>query len=384
MFSTRIPESRSLINVAFIVASALVFPSLASAQGTGSLKGVVTDVEDVPVFGAVVEIGTPSLRARTNERGEFHLTGVPAGTVDVRVRRLGFSPVTKTAQVVLGAPGDPVHVILPALPVTVRPVVVEANRVEYSGRLAGYYQRLQRRSTGTFISREAIDRANTKTLSRLLAATPGVSALRLRVGGGVRMRGRDCRPLVWLDGTPLPAGEVDLDAFPLSTLHGIEVYLGSTNAPSGYTALNGQSSCGTVLLWSRGKDTEPSRATRRRIIDLEQLGASHSVFTPDQVDTRAELVPQSLALSYPPELFASGTPGSAVAEFVVDASGKIEPGTFEIFSSTHPAFAEAVTRALSNAHFTPATKNGENVRQLVQQPFNFDLGATRTSTSTQD
>ena len=384
MFSTRILQARSFINVAFICAGAVVFPSLASAQNTGSLKGVVTDVEDVPVFGAVVEIGTLTLRARTNERGEFQLTGVPAGTVDIRVRRLGFAPVTKTAQVAVNATVEPVHVVLPALPVTVRPVLVEASRVEYSGRLAGYYQRLQRRSTGTFISREAIDRANTKTLSRLLAATPGVSALRLRVGGGVRMRGRDCRPLVWLDGTPLPAGEVDLDAFPLSTLHGIEVYLGSTNAPSGYTALNGQSSCGTVLLWSRGKDTEQSRAGRRRTIDLEQLAAAHALFTQDQVDTPAELVPQSLAVSYPPELFASGIPGSAVAEFVVDASGRIEPGTFEIFSSTHPAFAEAVTRALSNAHFTPATKDGEKVRQLVQQPFNFDRGATRTSTSAQD
>ena len=384
MFSTRIPEARSLITVAFICASVVAFPSLVSAQSTGSLKGVVTDVEDVPVFGAVVEIGAPSLRARTNERGEFLLTGVPAGTVDIRVRRLGFSPVVKTTQVASGSPGDPVHVILPALPVTVRPVVVEATRVEYSGRLAGYYERLQRRSTGTFISREAIDRANTNTLSRLLAATPGVSALRLRVGGGVRMRGRSCRPLVWLDGTPLPAGEVDLDAFPLSSLHGIEVYLGSTNAPSGFTALNGQSSCGTILLWSRGKDTEQPKAARRRIIDLEALAASHAVFTPDQVDTPAELVPQSLSLSYPPELFASGTPGSAVAEFVVDERGRIEPGTFEIFSATHPAFAEAATRALSNAQFTPAIKDGENVRQLVQQPFNFDLGAARTSTSTQD
>lgn len=382
MFSTRIPEARSLITVAFICASVVVFPSLASAQSTGSLKGVVTDVEDVPVFGAVVEIG--AIHARTNERGEFHLNGVRAGTVDIRVRRLGFSPVTKTAQVASSASADPVHVILPALPVTVKPVLVEASRVEYSGRLAGYYERLQRRSSGTFISRDVIDRSNNKSLSQLLSATPGVSALRMRVGGGVRMRGRSCRPLVWLDGTPLPAGEVDLDAFPLSTLHGIEVYLGSTNAPSGYTAMNGQSSCGTVLLWSRGKDTELPKPGRRRIIDLEELAAAHAVFTPDQVDAPAELIEQSLALSYPPELFASGTPGSAVAEFVVDANGRIEPGTFEIFSATHPAFAEAATRALSNAHFTPAVKDGEKVRQLVQQPFNFDRGATRTSTSTQD
>jgi hypothetical protein len=384
MFSTRIPDARSPMNVAFICASVVVFTSQASAQSTGSLKGVVTDVEDVPVFGAVVELAASSLRARTNESGEFQLTGIPNGTVDIRVRRLGFSPVVKTAHVVASASGEPLHVILPALPVTVKPVVVEASRVEYSGRLAGYYERLQRRSSGTFISRDVIDRSNNKTLSQLLSSTPGVSALRMRVGAGVRMRGRSCRPLVWLDGTPLSAGEVDLDAFPLATLHGIEVYLGSTNTPSAYTALRGQSSCGTVLLWSRGKDTEKPRSARRRSIDLEDLATAHDVFTPDQVDTTAELIQQSLTVSYPPDLYASGIGGSAVAEFVVDASGKIEPETFEIFFATHPSFAEAVTRALSSAHFTPAVKDGLKVRQLVQQPFNFDRGATRTSTSTQD
>jgi TonB family protein len=99
------------------------------------------------------------------------------------------------------------------------------------------------------------------------------------------------------------------------------------------------------------------------------------------VDTPAQLVQRSLELSYPPEMFASGTAGSAVAEFVVDATGKIEAETFEIFSATHPAFAAAVTRALSNAQFTPARKNGVTVRQLVQQPFNFDRSAPRTSTA---
>ena len=45
------------------------------------------------------------------------------------------------------------------------------------------------------------------------------------------MRGRTCWPLVWIDGTPMPAGEVDLDAFSPSTIQGIELYLGSTTAP---------------------------------------------------------------------------------------------------------------------------------------------------------
>jgi TonB family protein len=89
-------------------------------------------------------------------------------------------------------------------------------------------------------------------------------------------------------------------------------------------------------------------------------------------------------VSYPPDLFALGTGGSAVAEFVVDASGHIERDTFEIFSATHPSFAEAVTRALSTAQFKPAMKDGVPVRQLVQQPFNFDRTTARAPSTTQD
>jgi TonB family protein len=377
-------KARSILTVAFICASVIGSPSLTSAQVTAGVSGLVTDESDSPVSGAVVEVAGSAQTTRTNERGEFRLVGIPVGSVDIRVRRLGFQPVTKTARSDPNAAPEPLHIILPWLPVTVRPVTVVASRVEYSGRLAGYYERLSRRSSGTFVSRDVIDRNNNKTLSQLLATTPGISSMKMRVGAGVRMRGRSCRPLVWLDGTPLPAGEVDLDAFPLNTLHGIELYLGSTNAPSAYTAMRGQSSCGTILLWSRGRDTDQPKAARRRSIDLEQLAASHAVFTTDQVDTPAALVQQSLSVSYPPDLFALGTGGSAVAEFVVDASGSIERDTFEIFSATHPSFAEAVTRALSTAQFKPAMKDGVPVRQLVQQPFNFDRTTARAPSTTQD
>jgi len=384
MRSTGIAQARSLLQVTLLCGSAIVLPSLTRAQNTATLSGLVTDASETPVFGAVVEIAASSLRTRTNERGEFRITGIPAGAVEIQFRRLGFAPVARIARINPNESPSPLHIVLPSLPTTVKPVVVQASRVEYTGRLAGYYERLHRRSSGAFIARDMIDRRSNKTLSQLLAATPGVSALRLRSGGGVRMRGRRCRPLVWLDGVPLPAGEVDLDAFPVSTLHGIEVYLGSTTAPMAYTASQGLSSCGTILLWSRGRDTEQTNSARRRSIDLEELAASRTVYTPDQVDKQAELAQQPLEVSYPPALFASGIVGSAVAEFVVDAKGEIEPGSFEIFSATHPLFGEAVMQALSRAHYNPAVKDGVAVRQLVHQPFSFARGAARTSASAQD
>jgi TonB family protein len=352
------------------------------AQSSGELVGVVTDSAGAPVNGAIVEVaGTPA-RVRTNDRGEFRIANLTTGAAKIQVRRLGFTAVTRSVAVGSGDQSAPLRIALQSVAANIEPVVVQASRVEYTGRLAGYYERLHRHSNGSFISREQIDRNTNKTLSQLLSSTPGVSAGRLRTGGGgVRIRGMRCRPLVWLDGVPMPAGEVDLDAFPVSTLQGIEIYLGATNPPPTYTALDGASSCGTILLWSRGRDTElPSPP--QRMVDVDALTDQHMVYTADEVDTPAHLSSPGLEVVYPPDLVASKTNGSVVAEFVVSASGEIEKGSVGIVTATNALFADAAVKALADAHYVPAIKAGAPVRQLVQQPFSFSLGSDSASAGT--
>jgi TonB family protein len=369
---------RRRFSALIMVGAMLLTVSSAAAQRPVVLAGVVTDSVGNALLGATVSVAG-SLSATTDEEGQFRITGVVPGAVEIRARRLGFVPTVQHTRI---APYEMVHRValrMAPLPTTLRPVLVRADRVEYSGRLAGYYERLHRRHIGQFISREEIDRKQHRSLSRLLAQLPGVNALQLRSGGGVvRMRGQRCRPLVWIDGVPMPAGEVDLDAFPVNTLHGIEVYLGGTTAPLAYTSPQNRSSCGTILLWSRGPDTDPPRGLARRGVDLEALVSSLSIYTSDQVDKPAALdARQPLQAIYPTELFASGINGSVVAEFVVDAQGRIEPGTFAIVSSTHPLFSAAAARALQSAIYVPATKDGKVVRQVVQQPVRFASGSAR-------
>ncbi len=345
--------------------------SVAGAQGTVSVGGVVTDSSGAGLLGAVVSVENTSLTARTNERGEFRIGGVPAGAAVLSVRRIGFIPISKP--IAVGESTDRVQMKLAALPALLDKVVIQRDRIKYTGRLAGYYQRLERRSSGQFITRYEIDQQNARSLSQLLTQNPGVSGVRLSSGGGaVRMRGRSCRPLVWLDGVPMPAGEVDLDAFPLNTLHGVELYLGSTTTPLDYSAQQNRSSCGSILLWSRGRDTDPPRRRERKRVDIDELLASLSVFTSDQVDSRAELrSPEALEAAYPPDLFASRVSGRVVAEFVVDAEGRVEPQTVTVISSTHELLGSSVARALENLAFEPAVKAGNPVRQFVRQQFDF-------------
>ncbi len=351
-------------------AGTFLIAAAASAQGTMSIGGIVSDSSGAGLVGAVVSIENTALTARTNEKGEFRIGGVVAGDVVLSARRIGF---IKTSKPVATGESDHVLITLAALPALLDKVVIQRSRIKYTGRLAGYYQRLERRSSGQFITRLEIDQHKTRTLSQLLTQSPGVSAVRGVGGGGaVRMRGRSCRPLVWLDGVPMPAGEVFLDAYPLNTLHGVELYLGSSTSPLEYTAPQNRSSCGSILLWSRGRDTDPPRRSEREPVDIDGLVASLSVFTSDQVDRRAELRSrQALESAFPPDLFAARTSGRVIAEFVVDATGKAEPLTVTVVSSTHELLTASVARAIEQSTFEPAVKGGKPVRQFVRQQFDF-------------
>lgn len=367
------PRGRSSALRAFVASVVLIGAAPLLAQ-EGVVVGTVTDSAGIPIFSAEISLQGSPVRGFSDERGLFRLAGVPLGARVLRARRLGFAPsqvgleVSQAAAANVNIRMNPVAAPLPA-------VVIRPSKMSFTGRLAGYYERLAKKSSGYFITREQIDRENPSTLGQLLQRTPGISLVgRGSARSAVRMRGRRCGPMVWIDGTPMPAGEVDLDSFAPSTLHGIELYLGSTTAPLRYIFNRDRSSCGTILLWSRGPDTDPIRSTPTPSVDLEELVARLGVYNADQVDERARLdTTRLLQLSFPPPLYAARVGGLVIAEFVVDTSGRVERGTLGIVSSTAPLFTEAVRVALESASYVPAMKDGRHVRQLIQQPFRFDI-----------
>jgi len=365
----------SLTLIGFLTSATLLSVSPLAAQQQGVITGTVTDASGVPVLGAEVAVVGLAGRGFTDERGAFRIGGIPPGTHVVSARRLGFAPFEVGVQVSEASEAR-VAIRMKLLVAALPPVVVHGSRMTYTGRLAGYYERLEKKSGGYFITRQQIDQENPSRLGQLLQSVPGVSAARGRGGSmtGVRMRGRRCWPLVWIDGTPMPAGDVDLDSFAPSTIHGIELYLGSTTAPIRYIYNRDLSSCGTVLIWSRGPDTDPIRSIPTPSVDLEELVARLAVYNADAVDRRARLdTTAALRLSFPPSLYAARVVGLVIAEFVVDSAGRIENGTLGIISSTAPLFTDAVRVALESASYVPAIKDGRPVRQLVQQRFQFDF-----------
>ncbi len=370
---SRILGSRALTRLLAPAIFAIVAAPLEDlgGQATGVIVGTVTAEKGIALVGVDVTVRGTQLRTTTDDRGEFRLPGVPSGTVELTARRLGFRPASVRVTVER-AETETITLSLAISAQDLLPVLVRGQQVKYTGRLAGYYQRLERGTGGVFVTRDQIDRERPRNLTQLLQRVPGIS-LQRRGGAamGVRMRDRTCWPLVWLDGNALSSGEADIDGILPSSLEGIELYMGSTTAPAQFSWTRNMSSCGTILLWSRASDNIP-RKWADESSGLDSLVASLAVFTADAVDRTAVLdsgVP--LVIPYPPSLYASHVRGTVIAEFVVDTVGRVEPGTFAIVASSHPLFTEAVRQGVKVANFKPAIRAGKPVRQVVHQPFEF-------------
>ena len=344
----------------------------ALAQGGGAvLSGLVVDSTGAPVMGAQLAIEGTSLRATSDASGSFRLSGVASGRVTLVARRIGFRPATLALEVSERGAAQ-LMVTMEVVPEVLAPVEVAAKREVYDARLAGFHERATRRTSGHFISRERIERSHSKRFVDVLREVPSVRIVTTRAWGTVvYLRRNQCPPMVYIDGFPASAGPVDLDMIDLGSVEGIEVYAGLGSVPGEFSsALTDR--CGAIAIWSR-----PFRPARPAPVAAEQpqaiaaLVGSGVAFMPGAVDTLAALLDGSMNPPYPDSLLRAQVGGTVMTRFVVDTSGFVEMTTVEISVSTHRLFSDAALIALRNARFSPASRMGRRVPQVVSLPFRF-------------
>ena len=104
--------------------------------------------------------------------------------------------------------------------------------------------------------------------------------------------------------------------------------------------------------------------------------ASDQVYAGEDVDTPPRLANPAktarlVADSYPANLKRIGVAGQAQVQFVVDVSGKVEPGSVEVVLASTPAFASAAKNVVAKIEFTPGKSKGQVVRTRVQLPIQY-------------
>lgn len=92
-----------------------------------------------------------------------------------------------------------------------------------------------------------------------------------------------------------------------------------------------------------------------------------------QVEKPATIRAGAKGPRYPEALREAKVEGQVLAQFIVDANGQVEMGSFKVLKSDHPDFTQAVKEALAAMTFEPAQVKGRAVKQLLQQPFQFSL-----------
>ncbi|HET9064327.1 MAG TPA: TonB-dependent receptor [Gemmatimonadales bacterium] len=206
------------------LASLLLVPALLTAQGTGRLTGLVIDAAGAePVAGARVEIVGSVLRASTTVDGRYSFPAVPAGTVAIRVVRIGYSPKSVTGIVITRDDVTEQDLTLNAQTVELGEITVTAT-VE-TGSVSSALDE-QRYSTGIVnaISSEQIARSPDGDAAAALQRGSGAT---VQDGKYVFVRGLGDRyTTASLNGARIPSPEpekkvVPLDLFPSSLLSGI-------------------------------------------------------------------------------------------------------------------------------------------------------------------
>lgn len=222
-------------------------------RGDGRLSGKVTSADDGrAVSGAVVSIMN-GLSTRANDRGEFVLSDVPAGSRMLDVRAVGFSPDRRAVDVIDGV--APVQVILSTLKAVLDTVRVRSERLAVR-HLSGFSERKRAGGMGRFLTADDIARRDLTVMSDLFRTIPGT---RLQPGGEgqpqIMIRGtldEWCEPAYYVDGRNM--GELSLEALDgwlrPKDVAGIEVYPGAATPPQFSLGLAG-TSCGSIVIWTK-------------------------------------------------------------------------------------------------------------------------------------
>ena len=191
---------RKLCQFVLAVLFSAAFSGAAQAQRT--LKGTVTDVEtNAPIASASIHIRGTSFGTYSGNDGRFTIAGVPAGTLTLEIRRIGYGPANDT----IGADQTEINIKLKADALRLSQRVVTGQ--------ATYVARRNLANDIATVGAEDLSRTQSPTLENALqgkVAGTVITSNSGAPGGGlqVQMRGvtsifGNSQPLYVVDGVPV-------------------------------------------------------------------------------------------------------------------------------------------------------------------------------------
>jgi len=225
------------------------------AAGVGTIEGTVREQTTIrPVELAQVHVVGKNIGASTNRDGVYRITNVPVGSVELRIRMVGFTPTSKTITVTAGG--------TQTLDFTLAPSAVQLEAIVTTGT-AGATE--VKRLGNTVATIDPPKYAPIKTTSELLQGRePGVVGLSSSglAGEGMKIRIRgnasltqSNEPIVFVDGVRINSGGTSaanatlshLDDIDPATVERVEILKGAAAA----TLYGTEASNGVIQIFTK-------------------------------------------------------------------------------------------------------------------------------------
>jgi TonB-linked SusC/RagA family outer membrane protein len=293
------------------VAALLFAPTLALAQGT--VTGRVTGTADAPLANSRVVVVNSTLAVTTGADGRYTLRDVPAGTVEVRVLRVGYQEQKKSVAVTKGASAT--------LDFTLQVAIVQLQEVVTTA--TGEQRRVELGHSVTTISDigKKVEELPINSVGDLLTArAPGVSVLGQGATGSapnIRIRGLNSlslgnAPIVFVDGVrsfsstfsaPSNGGTTFsfLNSFSPEEIEDIEIVKG----PSAATLYGTDAANGVIVITTKKGRAGNARwswtAEGGAVSDRNDYGTSYAIWghSPTAPNTQIRCFLQSMDTSAP-------------------------------------------------------------------------------------
>lgn len=208
--------------------------------GDAVLAGTVLRIDGAPLADAQVQVLGTAAAARTDAQGRFTMGGLPAGTLELEVRRLGFA-VDRRAVELRGGQTTRAEVRLERA-VALDSVRVVAQRLKYPD----FESRRRFNMWGRFLDEDELERRHASNVSDIVFTLPGfwvvgAGPLAKVISTRSALLGGSCEANIVIDNMP----DQRINDVPASQVAAIESY------PIRGGPIQFAQPCGMIMIWTK-------------------------------------------------------------------------------------------------------------------------------------
>jgi hypothetical protein len=253
MSKVTLASAKTRVLLAGIAAATILTTPCVAQQQAGTVTGVVSGMVHDSLGNILANVEVTATKVarsvRTDTAGRFVLTGLPAGTQDLSVRRLAYSPAFVSVDVSVGDTTE-VEIELGVVAQQLTAVVVEDDTDRM--RVMAAFESRRKLGIGHFITRSQIENRRPMLLSDMVRMVPGAVLMPADNGRAVLRFSRsahNCPPQFYVDGMEVYG--FSIDDMPPGDVEGVELYAGPSGLPPEFNRMHSTSICGVVVIWTR-------------------------------------------------------------------------------------------------------------------------------------